>query len=110
MPELPEVETVVRDLRPQLSGRRVQSVRLARDPLILARLVRYPPPQQFSRRLRGCTIRTVERRGKYIMMPLNQNGQRLSPAGEIGAIGSIVSRRGGQHLCRRGMFSSRNPS
>ena len=77
MPELPEVETVVRDLRPQLSGRRVQSVRLARDPLILARLVRYPPPQQFSRRLRGCTIRTVERRGKYIVMPLDQNGQRL---------------------------------
>src|SRR5919201_3526932 len=77
MPELPEVETVVRDLRPQLSGRRVQSVRLARDPLILARLVRYPPPQQFSRRLRGRTIRTVERRGKYIVMPLDQNGQRL---------------------------------
>src|SRR2546421_10553062 len=77
MPELPEVEIVVRDLRPQLSGRRVQSVQLSRDPLILARLIRYPTPSQFGRRLRGRTIRAVERRGKYIVMPLEKNGQRL---------------------------------
>jgi formamidopyrimidine-DNA glycosylase len=77
MPELPEVEIVVRDLRPQLSGRRVESVHLSRDPLILARLIRYPTPSQFGRRLRGRTIRAVERRGKYIVMPLENNGQRL---------------------------------
>lgn len=77
MPELPEVETVVRDLRPQLSGRRVESVQLARDPLILGRLIRYPRPRQFAARLRGRTIRTVERRGKYIVMPLDDNGQRF---------------------------------
>jgi formamidopyrimidine-DNA glycosylase len=77
MPELPEVEIVVRDLRPQLSGRRVESVHLSRDPLILARLIRYPAPSQFGRRLRGRTIRAVERRGKYIVMPLENNGQRL---------------------------------
>jgi formamidopyrimidine-DNA glycosylase len=77
MPELPEVETVVRDLRPQLSGRRFESVQLSRDPLILARLIRYPKPNQFRSRLRGRTIRTVERRGKYIVMPLDQNGERL---------------------------------
>jgi formamidopyrimidine-DNA glycosylase len=77
MPELPEVEIVVRDLQPQLSGRRVESVHLSRDPLILARLIRYPTPSQFGRRLRGRTIRAVERRGKYIVMPLENNGQRL---------------------------------
>ena len=77
MPELPEVEIVVRDLRPQLSGRRVESVQLSRDPLILARLIRYPTPSQFGRRLRGRTIRAVERRGKYIVMPLVEDGQRL---------------------------------
>jgi formamidopyrimidine-DNA glycosylase len=74
MPELPEVEIVVRDLRPQLSGRRVESVHLSRDPLILARLIRYPTPSQFGRRLRGRTIRAVERRGKYIVMPLENRG------------------------------------
>jgi formamidopyrimidine-DNA glycosylase len=77
MPELPEVETVVRDLRPQLTGRRIESVQLARDPLVLGRLIRYPRPRQLAARLRGRTIRAVERRGKYIVMPLDQNGQRF---------------------------------
>ena len=70
MPELPEVETIVRDLRPQLVGRRIESMQLTRDPAIRARLVRHPSPAQFLRRLRGRTIKSVERRGKYIVMPL----------------------------------------
>jgi formamidopyrimidine-DNA glycosylase len=77
VPELPEVETVVRDLRPQLSGRRIEAVTLTRDPAILSRIIRYPTPAKFSRGLRGRTIRTVERRGKYIVMPLDHDGQRL---------------------------------
>jgi formamidopyrimidine-DNA glycosylase len=77
MPELPEVETVVRDLRPQLAGRRIESVQLTRDPAIRRRLVRYPNPTRFVRRLRGRTIRSVERRGKYLVMPLDQDGERL---------------------------------
>ena len=71
MPELPEVETVVRDLRPQLTGRRIESLQLTRDAAIRARLVRYPTALQFVRRLRGRTIETVVRRGKYIVMPLD---------------------------------------
>jgi formamidopyrimidine-DNA glycosylase len=77
MPELPEVETIARDLRPQLAGRRIESVRLTRDPAIRARLVRYPNATKFVRRLRGRTIRSVERRGKYLVMPLDQDGQRF---------------------------------
>jgi len=78
MPELPEVETVVRDLRPQLTGRRIESIALTRDPSIRARLVRYPTSLQFVHRLRGRKILSVERRGKYIVMPLgvaSQNGR-----------------------------------
>ena len=71
MPELPEVETVVRDLRPQLSGRMITSVHVTRDPAIRGRLIRYPSPTTFVRRLRGRTIESVERRGKYIVMPLS---------------------------------------
>jgi formamidopyrimidine-DNA glycosylase len=77
MPELPEVETIVRDLRPQLAGRRIESVQLTRDPAIRGRLVRYPNATTFVRRLRGRTIRSVERRGKYLVMPLDHNGERL---------------------------------
>lgn len=77
MPELPEVETVVRDLRSQLAGRRIESVKLTRDPAIRARLVRYPSATQFVRRLRRRTIETVQRRGKYIVMPLAGDGRRF---------------------------------
>src|SRR5437660_136299 len=77
MPELPEVETVARDLRPQLSGRRIESVQLTRDPAIRGRLVRYPNPTSFVRRLRGRTIRSVDRRGKYLVLPLDKDGERL---------------------------------
>ena len=77
MPELPEVETIVRDLRPQLAGRRIESVQLTRDPAIRGRLVRHPNPTRFVRRLRGRTIRSVERRGKYLVMPLDKDGERL---------------------------------
>ncbi|HXN57378.1 MAG TPA: bifunctional DNA-formamidopyrimidine glycosylase/DNA-(apurinic or apyrimidinic site) lyase [Candidatus Angelobacter sp.] len=77
MPELPEVETIVRDLRPQLAGRRIESVHLTRDPAIRKRLVRYPTATKFVRSLRGRTIRSVERRGKYLVMPLDKDGERL---------------------------------
>src|ERR1700737_3582553 len=77
MPELPEVETIVRDLGPQLAGRRIQSLQLTRDPAIRGRLVRYPNATKFVRGLRGRTIKSVERRGKYLVLPLDQNGQRF---------------------------------
>src|SRR5437868_9507098 len=75
MPELPEVETVVRDLRPQLSGRRIESLQVTRDQLVLGRLIRYPTARQFVQRLRGRTITSVTRRGKYIVMPLQDAAQ-----------------------------------
>jgi formamidopyrimidine-DNA glycosylase len=84
MPELPEVETIVRDLRPQLTGRRIESLQLTRDPAIRARLVRYPSAAKFVRNLRGRTIRAVERRGKYIVMPL-----QAAPTGTFAANGAL---------------------
>jgi formamidopyrimidine-DNA glycosylase len=80
MPELPEVETIVRDLRPQLAGRRIESVQLTRDKPARDRVIRYPTALKFARRLRGRTIRTVERRGKYIVMPLDAAPVRTFPA------------------------------
>jgi formamidopyrimidine-DNA glycosylase len=77
MPELPEVETVVRDLRQQLTGRRIDTVKVTSDRPARDRVIRYPKATRFMRRLLGRTIRTVERRGKYIVIPLDDNGQRL---------------------------------
>ncbi len=93
MPELPEVETIVRDLRPQLTGRRIESLQLTRDAAIRARLVRYPSATKFVRRLRGRTIKTVLRRGKYIVMPLEP-----APAGTFRPNGALDSDRMIVHL------------
>jgi len=72
VPELPEVEILVRDLRPQLAGRRFESVAL-----LLPRLVRYPTPSAFVAGLTGTVVDSVQRRGKYIIMPLRTTAQRF---------------------------------
>ncbi len=79
MPELPEVETIVDDLRPQLSGRRI-----LRPHLTLERMVRYPAPGEFVDRLTGRRIRTVARRGKYIVMPLDSEERFVVHLGMTG--------------------------
>src|ERR1700686_3923646 len=90
MPELPEVETIVRDLRPQLTGRRIESLRLTPDAAIRARLVRYPSATKFVRRLRGRTIKAVLRRGKYIVMPLEPAPTgTVAPKGRFGDQGIV---------------------
>lgn len=69
MPELPEVETYVNDLRPLVAGREVVGVDL-RFPAI----VRYPEPEQFARDLPGHPILALERRGKYMLFRLEGSG------------------------------------
>ena len=58
MPELPEVETIVRGLAPRLAGRRILSAEFR-----CARVLRGDP-----QRIVGKTIRTVRRHGKYILI------------------------------------------
>lgn len=67
MPELPEVETVVGDLiREGLVGRRVCTGRVA-----WPRTVAPSTPRRFLGRLRGRTFTNVSRRGKYIVLHLD---------------------------------------
>lgn len=70
MPELPEVETVVRGLRPRLEGQRLRRVLQRRPDL------RFPLPPDFAARLQGRRVRRVGRRAKYILIHLD-DGQVL---------------------------------
>lgn len=65
MPELPEVETVVRDLRGPLVGRRLLAVRAGRKAL------RRPWSASWKRAIVGRGVRSVERRGKWILLDLD---------------------------------------
>ena len=66
MPELPEVETIVTDLRPLIVGRTIEAVSL-RFPGI----VRHPEPEVFRRELPGRRVVSLERRGKYMLLRLD---------------------------------------
>ena len=65
MPELPEVETVARAVRPALEGRRIVGVRVLWE-RSLGGLTR----ATFGARVRGTTVDTVLRRGKWIVVRL----------------------------------------
>ena len=61
MPELPEVETVMRGLAPTLTGATIARVRLNRPDL------RFPFPKGFANALAGRRITDLSRRAKYIL-------------------------------------------
>ena len=68
MPELPEVETVVRGLREPLIGRRIQSMWHDWAPTVHA-----PGAAEFAARIAGQEVRAVNRRGKYILIALEHD-------------------------------------
>lgn len=68
MPELPEVETVVRGLREPLIGRTVVSMWFDWD-----RTVKTPDPVQFAARIAGQTFQSITRRAKYIVCKLDDD-------------------------------------
>src|SRR5258708_38227365 len=67
MPELPEVETVVRGLRASLPGRTILDVRLGKTDFI-------DDPVALGERLPGTRIRDVTRLGKFISIDLVPSG------------------------------------
>jgi formamidopyrimidine-DNA glycosylase len=68
MPELPEVETVRRDLEARVIGRTITSAFVSPD---APRLVQFLTPKEFCRQLTGRTIAGLRRRGKYLIVDLD---------------------------------------
>jgi formamidopyrimidine-DNA glycosylase len=65
MPELPEVETIARALKPELVGRTILSADLR-----WARTLATPSPAQFRKQIAGQKILDVSRRAKYLVIRL----------------------------------------
>jgi len=81
MPELPEVETMVRDLRARVEGRTIVSARVYWD-----RLVAYPDREAFEARVSGHAIETIERRGKFALFSLSGNATLAIHRGMTGSL------------------------
>ena len=80
MPELPEVETVVRGLRPVLEGAVLVRAEARRPDL------RIPVPADFSERLTGRTVRSVRRQAKYILAELDDGALLILHLGMSGRL------------------------
>lgn len=87
MPELPEVETVRRELEPWLTGRTIAS----------AELVDAPPGPKYARleRAQGQHILAVRRRGKFLLLPLGSDEELVI---HLGMTGALTPERPQRHL------------
>lgn len=68
MPELPEVEHVVRALRNVIVGRRIVATEIE-----LPKLIAPTSRPAFNRKLKGARIEAVNRRGKFILIELDDD-------------------------------------
>ncbi len=102
MPELPEVETVVRGLRPLLVGRRIGRITV-RQPRL-----RWPVPEDLGQRLTGARVAAVRRRAKYglidtdradsLLFHLGMSGKFHVPAAAPGKHDHVLLEAGGRTL------------
>src|SRR5437588_3214103 len=94
MPELPEVETVVRDLRPLLTGRRITVVRAGE------RSLRFPWQPEWTPRVAGRLIDGVRRRGKWILIDLDASVllAHLGMTGQLRVVPAEATEESHTHL------------
>jgi formamidopyrimidine-DNA glycosylase len=75
MPELPEVETVARDLQRWIAGATITDATVSWE-----RTIRHPqPPERFAVEVAGATIRRVSRRAKTVLLHL-EDGRVMTVA------------------------------
>jgi formamidopyrimidine-DNA glycosylase len=79
MPELPEVELVRLELRAVMEGARFEEVLTHRPDL------RTPVPRDFATRLEGHVVRSLERRGKYLLAQLSSRETLVMHLGMSGS-------------------------
>lgn len=93
MPELPEVEGVVRDLRPLVEGKTIERVMLSEVVYSGALqgkqcIVKNAQPPDFERVVRGMRIAAVTRRSKYIFFHLMKDEEEFLLLSHLGMSGA----------------------
>jgi formamidopyrimidine-DNA glycosylase len=68
LPELPEVETIKRTLEERIVGKRIKSIQVLLEKIVLPLNV-----EQFKIRVEGSTITGLDRRGKYLLVHLSSS-------------------------------------
>ncbi len=89
MPELPEVETVLRGLAPAITRAKIITAEIRRPDL------RRPFPENMAARLTGAVVQTLRRRSKYILADLSSNETLII---HLGMSGRILLEKAAQRL------------
>ncbi len=86
MPELPEVEVLVRHLRPILCGRTIRKIEVRRP-----KVLRPTTVARFKKILRGAKFLGLSRRGKYLLFELRPKNSRekIRLLGHLGMTGRM---------------------
>ena len=86
MPELPEIEVLVRHLRPVLHGKRIRGVTVRRP-----KVLKPTSPREFRRILLGAKFTSLSRRGKYLLFQLRPHtgGKPFTVLGHLGMTGRM---------------------
>lgn len=79
MPELPEVETTRRGIAPHIEGKRIAEL------IVRERRLRWPIPKDLEQRLAGATVNSVDRRGKYLLVGID-DGSLIIHLGMSGSL------------------------
>lgn len=97
MPELPEVETIARELRPMLVARTIVDAWLD-----WPRQVKHPSPDEFVTQIRGRLVLSVDRRAKWIVVSLTGQ-QGAESVGDETALAIQVKMTGDLDVVGHGM-------
>lgn len=95
MPELPEVEVLVRHLHPLLCGETIRAVQICRE-----RVIRPTSAARLKRVLVGAKFGAVTRRGKFLLFQLRQPKRKdsFTLVGHLGMTGRMFVQRPGEAL------------
>lgn len=90
MPELPEVEVLRRDLEREVAGKKIKSIDVRETKNAMRAIRRHKRRKDLERLLKGAQITKVDRRGKYLLLSLD-NGRVLVV--HLGMSGQLVKTR-----------------
>jgi formamidopyrimidine-DNA glycosylase len=95
VPELPEVEVLVRHLAPLLKGKTIREVAVHRE-----KVIRPGTATSLRGQLTGARFTGVERRAKFLVFELSKSGQKLNATGKSRAL--LLPVGGRQHIALLG--------
>ena len=82
MPELPEVETIRRDLQGEVVNRKIKSVEVRNGRTVR----RHPSAKQFRAQLEGRSITAINRAGTYVLLVLDDGATLVVQLGGTGQL------------------------